>query len=787
MNCVDEQPARVVKVETAEATPLCGRLELGRALLAALVPMLVTLALVTTCDWFTLVDDDGLCQYQPLLSEALARVFAGDWPWWSHHSGCGYPLFARSGVLYPPHYVAHVICRLCGLPNREIAVAHWLHLGAAAAAAYLYLRAVRAAVWPAFVAAVAYAMTGPMLGMATNWNEYCFLMAYVPLAFLGIEKVVAGDDAWLWTVLLGLIGSLVFLGTGALGAFKYALLFGLYFAARFRPATAWLCVTRFAIAALLALVGCLGAFLAGKEVLDWSTRTAGPGLTPEMGLGVMACAPEFFRGFVYPLVEFDWVTGNDWSPLFEGGTLFAGPLAALAAALAVVHFRRSSGPQRALLVLLAAYGLLALGWYWRGNYLLHPLPFFKQHRWPVRWAVELCGLAALLSGPALSEGWRRRHELGSRLAASAFFLAVVVAVTVRTPLSTEWEFGWRGAAVAWVVGAAALVYCFRRGSERAFFSLALVATVAALTVNTAGAQRQRWAALRGLLNDPIRLPEENQERVLYLANRAEQRGHAGEGNFSYCFPHQFGNRTVLTYGPFQLKTQVWQAGINSQGEIEDEDAVLRAVLGGHALDTLRVGRVVVANDNARLNAACRAHPHLKFETARRWKNVYRNEGFRAPAFFVRELIPESKLDTMETLSRADLPRVGFIQDDFPGPRQFSGEGTVRDFHEQHGTIQFQTETPSEQLVAVTTTWYPGWQATLDGRPWPLYRVNGSFLAVQVPAGTHEVKLTFWPERIVAFSGLSVVMLVGMFGFCAASAWRRLGHGPRRHGPITSPV
>ena len=142
------------------------------------------------------------------------------------------------------------------------------------------------------------------------------------------------------------------------------------------------------------------------------------------------------------------------------------------------------------------------------------------------------------------------------------------------------------------------------------------------------------------------------------------------------------------------------------------------------------------------------------------------------AFFVGELVPESKLDSMEALSRADLPRVGFIQDDFPGPRQFSGDGTIRDFHEQHGTIQLQTETTADQLVAVTTTWYPGWHATLDGQPWPLYRVNGSFLAVQVPAGTHDLKLTFWPERIVFLSGLNVVLLAGMFGFCGLGLWRR---------------
>ncbi len=752
---------------------LSWRQECVRALLVALIPMSVVLGFLAAFDWFTLIDDDGLCQYQPLLSEALSRLYRGDLPFWSHRSGCGYPLFARAAVLYPPLHVAHGLCAVFGLAHREIALAHWLHLGAAAAAAYLYLRVINSERWAAALAAGAYSLTGPMLGMATNWNEYCFLMVYIPLAFLVIEEIVSGNRSWFWTLLAGLIGSLVVLGSGLLGAFKYCLLFGMYFLCRTRRETFVFSMSRFAIAALLALAGCGGPLLAGKELTEWSTRISSGGLTPDQGLGVMACAPEFFRGFVYPLVEFDWVTGNDWSRLFNGTTLFAGPLAIFAAVLSLIHFRGSPAPQRALLILLVVYGLLALGWYWPGNYLLHPLPFFKQHRWPVRWAVEVCGLAALLCGPALTQAWRLRHEWSTRAAALLFVFLVLAAVTVRTPLSTDWEVSWRWVGLVWIMAAVFFTYILIRGSEATFFVLAFAFTLAGLALSIPGAQRQRWAALRPMLNDPIQFPEDGHERILYLATRAEQRGLPGEGNLSYCFPHQFGNRTVLTYGPLQLKTQVWMAGINSQGEIEDQATVARAFLQGRALATLRVGRVVVDKENEALNAACRAHPDLKFESATKWKNVYHHSGFRAPAFFVRELVPESTITTTETVSQAALPDVGFIQDDFPGPRKFSSRGTIRGFAEQHGQIGFQTDSAEEQFAVVTTTWYPGWHATLDGQPWPLYRANGSFLAVQVPAGIHDVRLYFRPARIVWLARLNAVALAAMIGFCGFGFCQRL--------------
>jgi hypothetical protein len=745
--------------------------EAVRALLIALIPMAVALGFLLTCDWFTLVDDDGLCQYQPLLSEGISRLLSGELPLWSHHSGCGYPLFARSLMSYPPHYVSHGIGRLLGVRAQEIAISHLLHLGAAAAAAYLYLRAIGTGRWPAAVAATAFGLAGPMLGMDTNWNEYAFLMPYLPLAFLAIEKIAAGSPSWFWTVLAGLIGSLVYVGTGMLGAFKYCMVFGLYFLLRCRRDTLAHSLTHLAMAALLAVLGCAAPLLAGKELLDWSTRLAPEGLTAAQGLGVMACAPEYFRGFFYPLVEFDWTTGNDWSSRFNGGALFCGPLAAFAVGLALVHVRRASGPERALLALVGIYFLLSLGWYFPGNYWLHPLPFFKQHRWPVRWTVEFCALAALLTGPALEESWRRRHSWASRLVVLVFLTLVFAAILVRTPHATEWENAWRPVGIIWAVVVAVLMGCFYCGWERTFYVLALAATVAALAVNVPGTQRQRWASLRQLLNDPIELADDTPERVLYLANRDEQRGPPGEGNFSYDFPHRFGNRTVLTYGPFQLMTQVWQAGINSQGEIEDENAVVRAFLQGHALETLRVGRVVVARDNARLNEACRSHPHLRFEAHTHWKTIYRHEGPRAPVFFVQELQPESMIDSTETIGRADLTRVGFIQDNFPGPRAFAGAGQINDFREIHGSLRFQTETTAEELAVITTTWYPGWQATLDGRPLPLYRVNGSFMAVQVPAGRHEIQLRFWPARLVYLAGLNIVCLASMFAFCAVAAFR----------------
>jgi hypothetical protein len=57
-----------------------------------------------------------------------------------------------------------------------------------------------------------------------------------------------------------------------------------------------------------------------------------------------------------------------------------------------------------------------------------------------------------------------------------------------------------------------------------------------------------------------------------------------------------------------------------------------------------------------------------------------------------------------------------------------------------GTIRTRATEPS--LVVIAQSWYHRWQATVDGRPSPIWRANHAFQAVEVPAGEHEVKLAY---------------------------------------------
>ena len=79
-----------------------------------------------------------------------------------------------------------------------------------------------------------------------------------------------------------------------------------------------------------------------------------------------------------------------------------------------------------------------------------------------------------------------------------------------------------------------------------------------------------------------------------------------------------------------------------------------------------------------------------------------------------------------------------------------------------GTIRLQTNATRPALLVVAETLAPGWRATLDGQPVPIWRANYFSQGVVVPIGTHTVELHYLPNSVVfgaAISGLA--LLVGL--------------------------
>ena len=71
---------------------------------------------------------------------------------------------------------------------------------------------------------------------------------------------------------------------------------------------------------------------------------------------------------------------------------------------------------------------------------------------------------------------------------------------------------------------------------------------------------------------------------------------------------------------------------------------------------------------------------------------------------------------------------------------------------------------SPGLVVLADVDYPGWELTIDGKPAPIYRVNGVMRGAAVSSGRHRLVYTYAPRsfkigRIVSITGVAALLLL----------------------------
>ena len=74
-------------------------------------------------------------------------------------------------------------------------------------------------------------------------------------------------------------------------------------------------------------------------------------------------------------------------------------------------------------------------------------------------------------------------------------------------------------------------------------------------------------------------------------------------------------------------------------------------------------------------------------------------------------------------------------------------------------LEFAVEAAGPSLVVIAQSYYQAWEAEVDGRLVPLWRANHAFQALEVPAGRHEVVVSYRDRSFSAGAAVSLATLL----------------------------
>lgn len=706
--------------------------------------------------------------------EAVATALRhGELPLWQRGFYMGYPLVAdpQAAVFAPTTWLT--------LPwdaPRALTLATLLHLTIAGwgMAAWMRLRALSPA--SGLLAAVLFALGAKQTVHVIHWN-FAATTAFWPWMLAGLEGfAVQRRSRWLLvaavaTALSWLGGSPQMAHFGCLVAGLYALRVAVDLWPVRRADAAW-AVAAVPIGFVLAAVMVLPTLELSRMgprsvVVDYAFVTSWR-WPDAWGLAL----------FVLPRA---WVDGRWGLNLWEATGYVGIPALALAVA---------APPRRRGVVLFTVLALLG-PWLALGEkaplqlhrILYEVLPGYGSFRVPTRGLLVTAFAVALLAAEGLEA--LRRDPTRARLSRSLGVFLAVAAVALLLPRLPGFPFDPVAARkTAWfAVGIATLgvawLAAVSRGMRGALAGVAMVAL----------AFYDPWY-LFSRFNDVSSASTERPGLVdfaPYVPAAPEPRrvGVVAKWGASINAPLRNGWEGTMGYGPMSV-SRVREL---LEGTRRDEVVRLGAMDGDatfpSADPTSRLWPLlatpIVISDRPEL-------PLARFFVGKReWEN--RMVGYHAPAlprvFWTGswEVAPDAEV-TGPLLRAAAGDRAVLAEPPagLPPPGAPEGPVAAERVRVDGPSLEARVVAPRDGLAVILDPFYPGWTATVDGRPVPILRADFAFQAVPVPAGTHELRLTYrnrWVGIGAAVSATTLALLLAALALRSRRVHRGPGGSPAR--------
>ena len=174
--------------------------------------------------------------------------------------------------------------------------------------------------------------------------------------------------------------------------------------------------------------------------------------------------------------------------------------------------------------------------------------------------------------------------------------------------------------------------------------------------------------------------------------------------------------------------------------------------------------------------------------------VFENLDAFPRAFVVPHIAPQPLPSRLSAaMATTDFRRHAFLDGYPPNPSPTPPNAAFRPatiLESLPNRVRVVADSPTPGALILTDPWFPGWTATLDGRPTRLYRANDLFRGIAFPAGRHEVDFRFDPDsfrigRALSLATLASLMIVSLLSLSLRRRIRPCNSSPP-HNPDEPP-
>lgn len=121
--------------------------------------------------------------------------------------------------------------------------------------------------------------------------------------------------------------------------------------------------------------------------------------------------------------------------------------------------------------------------------------------------------------------------------------------------------------------------------------------------------------------------------------------------------------------------------------------------------------------------------------------IYRNDNMLPRAYFVEQTqsglsTSKNRTEFFKSLKSFDFTKKALVEE--KTEQYYNSLGSAQITKYEDNKIVIETKNEGNGFLVLSDTYYPTWQATIDGEPTKIYETNHAFRGIEVPEGKHEV-------------------------------------------------